>query len=176
MQVNRTHENPLKFNRHRSASSLTFYVVPFRFEFRISGPISSRGRRTILLMVFRKIREIFGELKDAEINHERPDYMAMLFPPRPLSLRETPRLNSPCARAGYSLRLMRHRNRLSLREVSELSGINIGHLSDLERGKHVPTRETVLRIKTALAKFEKEGIICLSTNRTEHPKKIRKMP
>jgi len=176
MEIHRSHETPLKINRRISRSTLVFYVTPFRFEFQLSGPISSRGRRTVLLMAYRKMRELFGDLSEAEINHAKPDYISMLFPPRPLSLRETPTLDSPNSKAGYSLRLIRHRNRLTLRELSELTGLNLGHLSEIERGKHTPSRDTVRKIETSLARYEEEGILCLSTNRTRHPKNFRKMP
>lgn len=176
MKISRFHENPLKFHIRQSSSRLTFDVPPFKFEFRISGPISSRGRRTILLMVFRKMKGLFGELDQAEINHARRDFFRSLFPFRPLSFRETPVLETPNAKAGYALRLVRHRNRLTLREVSELSGVDLSHLSSIERGKHTPSPGTVQRIESALARYEEEGILCLSTFRTRHPKDMPKTP
>jgi transcriptional regulator with XRE-family HTH domain len=175
MKIRRKHENSISLHIRQPTSKLTFDVTPFEFEFRISGPISSRGRRTLLLMVYRKMRELFGTLDKAEINHARRNFFSSLFPFRPLSLRETPMLDTPNAKAGYSLRLIRHRNRLTLREVAELSGVDLSHLSCIERGKHTPSPDTVRRIESALARYEEEGILCLSATRTRHPKNFPKM-
>jgi transcriptional regulator with XRE-family HTH domain len=176
MKYYRIDENPRNFRFRNPSSVLSVSVPPFEFEIRFSGPISSRGRRTFLLVVYRHLRKLLGELRGAIISHAHRDRYAHLFPPRPLSFRETPNLNTPAEKAGYVLRLQRHRNRLTLRELSEISGVNLGHLSDIERGKHIPTKWTTQRIEQALARFEEQGVTYLSTSRTRNPKKIRKTP
>ena len=174
MHIRKSFENYLRSARNRDKSTLEIYLPPFWIKIQITGPTSGRGRRTILLMIFRKLRELWDEFRDVDIYHVTRGFLWTVLPPRPISFRETPLLDTPLRRVGYALRFRRHRNRLTLREVSELTGINLGHLSEIERGKHHPSKELVRRIESALATFEEEGIICLSTNRTLRPKDFRK--
>lgn len=175
MNIRRTHENPLKINRRLGESTLEFYIPPFRFEFRISGPVSKRGRRAILTIVFKKLREVLNDFREVEIYHSQLQFPYGLFDPRPVSLRQTPNLETKLGRAGYALRLRRHKSYLTLRELSELSGVDLHHISAIERGRHCPRKDTVQRLDLALTRYEEEGIICLSPSRTSNPQRIPKM-
>lgn len=62
----------------------------------------------------------------------------------------------PLTEFGHTLRELRVRRELSLRALTDLTGINAANLSRLENGPHVPRQSTIELLTDVLAdrKFE----------------------
>lgn len=170
MQIRKSFELDPKSVWKAEQSTLELFLGPFRIKIQITGPTSSRGSKTLLLLIFRKMRELWPYFRKAEIFYSRRGYRWAAIPPRSGQIGsdfETPQ------HPGFSLRERRNKNRLTLQEVSALSGVNLGHLCDIERGKHNPRRKLLQRIELALARYEQEGTT-LSTVGNPFPKNFRK--
>ncbi len=50
---------------------------------------------------------------------------------------------------GASLRILRKQHKLSLKELSEKTGISVSFLSSIERGEKSPTLDTLLKLSSA---------------------------
>ncbi|MEN8888448.1 MAG: helix-turn-helix transcriptional regulator, partial [Celeribacter marinus] len=63
----------------------------------------------------------------------------------------TQTLTTPSAAAlGTRMRALRHRMSMTLRQVSEASGVSVGYISQVERGNATPTLGTLNQIAQAL--------------------------
>lgn len=64
---------------------------------------------------------------------------------------DVPRLVDGIATNGWAMGSIRRAKRKSLQDVSALSGVSVGYLSDLERGdKGIVARERLLAVARAL--------------------------
>lgn len=62
---------------------------------------------------------------------------------------------------GTFIRALRKENNLSLKELSKLSGISFSQIAKIERGEHIPSRKTTIKIAAALS-YDQDKLLKLS--------------
>jgi transcriptional regulator with XRE-family HTH domain len=135
-------------------TDIQFSVHEMKFLIRMWSDSPKRHRRLGLLSIFRAIRPIFEELREnsARVWHwdgHRYAFLDLLR--RRTSFYQVPELKSDDQKLGYRIRLVRLDFGLSQREFAKRVGISTTYVSEIERGRHVPKRATIERIRAALA-------------------------
>jgi DNA-binding XRE family transcriptional regulator len=123
---------------------------------RIDGELNAKQRRAIGKSIFVQLKPLLGFLKNVSLHHW--DDAAFDFnraDERGLKTFRCAEFRTDSANFALKMRLLRLHRGLTLRELSKNVGLSETHLSEIERGLHVPYASTVKRIKEYLG-FESE--------------------
>jgi DNA-binding XRE family transcriptional regulator len=119
---------------------------PVTIEFRLHARLPAKARRALMVSLFREVRpwlEMFtGSMmaqSDRWTSFERPVHHPIL---------ESATRSQGAL--GLRIRMLRLERGLTLAQLSEKAGLNLGHLSELERGLLKPRPATLLKLERAL--------------------------
>ncbi|MBI3555929.1 MAG: helix-turn-helix transcriptional regulator [Deltaproteobacteria bacterium] len=122
----------------------------FRLRLGIESTLTKQQRRAIALAVIRELAPLW-HIRKSVIRHEDdayrdvPHYMV-----RPTSMAQAPSFHTARDRYGMRIRLARQARGLTQACAAALLKMNVAHLSQVERAKHIPRLDLRERIKDLL--------------------------
>jgi transcriptional regulator with XRE-family HTH domain len=130
------------------------YFPPFKMTIQIEGgetnsPSAKRNRRTLALMIFRAMREVFVTFDSAVVFHSGETHFESQDE---VSFRQTPDIQTPKGRAGFMIRTLRLKRGFTQEMTARLAGMTPVHLSRIEHGQCTPHRRTLLSLGRVLGK------------------------
>lgn len=139
--------NTRDFEIERGDSLLIFRAVNIDFRIRVSAKMPRRGRRALLLMIFRALKPVLPLIRNGCATHfdsgsgaTHKDFT------RKLSERQAPRIHP-----GTILRLQRLQKGWTQDQLAQKTNLSMRALRSIELGQAVPRPDTLKRIHLALA-------------------------
>jgi DNA-binding XRE family transcriptional regulator len=130
----------------------------FKIKIEISGPVTRRQRRAMLLGIFHRVSPLFrliepgadeypnGSLIHCDGNGEN----LIRDLDRGIKLRQALKTETRSEKLGFEIRMLRLKKGLSQKKLANKLGIDRGNISEIEKGHHNAKPGTIEAIKTHL--------------------------
>ena len=122
----------------------------FRLKLCIESCLTKQQRRAIALAIVRELAPLW-HIRGSVIRHEDDAYRDVPhWIERPTSMAQAPSFHTVELQYGMKIRLARQGRELTQAVAAKLLKINATHLSEIERGKHLPRAEIREKIRLLL--------------------------
>jgi hypothetical protein len=141
--------------KKRTMLTATGPLAEIRLEIR--GRLCPRQRRAIAIQFFRQLRPWLELLENTRIHHLEDDHFHFERERlRGVKLFQHRNLGSPATALGFKIRMQRLEGGYTLHQLARKAEIHPGHLSEIERGLHLPRRGVRRKLEAA---FELPGFL-----------------